>query len=181
MGMNPIVLVIIIFLISIVYVTLSTVRMILMMKGYRYLAAGLSIIEVIINILGLGLVLENISEIQNLISYAVGFGAGVIVGSMIEDKISLGYVTATVVSPENSDHLSKQLREKGYGVTDWETNGHEGPRRSLQILTPKKRELKLYQTIKELEPQAFVVANDSKTIHGGFWIRTVRGRTMSHR
>nr|WP_316047399.1 DUF2179 domain-containing protein [Planococcus glaciei] len=71
--------------------------------------------------------------------------------------------------------------KKGYGVTDWETNGHEGPRRSLQILTPKKRELKLYQTIKELEPQAFVVANDSKTIHGGFWIRTVRGRTMSHR
>ncbi|TWT03753.1 DUF2179 domain-containing protein [Planomicrobium sp. CPCC 101079] len=174
MGLNPIVLVVIIFMISIVYVTLSTVRMILMMKGYRYFAAALSVLEVIINILGLGLVLENISEIQNLISYAAGFGAGIIVGSVIEDKLTLGYVTATVVSPENSDRLSKQLREKGYGVTDWETNGHEGKRRSLQILTPKKHELKLYQTIKELEPQAFVVANDSKTIHGGFWIRTIR-------
>lgn len=174
MDLNPVALVIIIFTISIVYVTLSTVRMILMMKGFRYLAAALSVLEVIINILGLGLVLENISQIQNLISYAVGFGAGVIVGSIIEDKLTLGYVTATVVSPDNSDRLSKQLREHGYGVTDWETNGHEGPRRSLQILTPKKHELKLYQTIKDLEPQAFVVANDSKTIHGGFWIRTVR-------
>jgi uncharacterized protein YebE (UPF0316 family) len=180
LDLHPLFLVAVIFTISIVYVTLSTIRMILMMKGYRYLAAGLSVLEVIINILGLGLVLENISQIQNLIAYAAGFGAGVIVGSVIEDKLTLGYVTATVVSPDNSDRLSKQLRELGFGVTDWETNGHGGQRRSLQILTPKKRELKLYQTIKELEPQAFVVANDSKTIHGGFWIRTVRrGRQVS--
>ncbi|RNF39653.1 DUF2179 domain-containing protein [Planococcus salinus] len=172
--MNPLLLVVVIFMISLSFVTLSTIRMILTLKGFQYLAAALSVLEVIINILGLGLVLDNLSAIQNLLAYAFGFAAGVVVGSKIEDKLTLGYVTANVVTQDNSDQLSKQLRERGFGVTDWQANGYEGERRSLQILTPKKHETKLYRTIKELDPRAFIATNDVKTIYGGFWIRTVR-------
>ena len=176
--MNPILLVVIIFLISLSFVTLATVRMILTMKGFQYLAAALSVLEVIINILGLGLVLDNLSAVQNLLAYAFGFASGVVVGSKIEDKLTLGYVTANVVTQDNSDQLAQQLREKGFGVTDWEANGYEGERRSLQILTPKKHEINLYKTIKELDPKAFIATNDVRTIYGGFWIRSVKRRRM---
>ena len=176
---HPLLLVLIIFSISLSFVTLSTIRMILMVKGYQYSAAGLSILEVIINILGLGLVLDNLANVQNLLAYALGFAAGIIVGSKIEDKLSLGYVTANVISQDSSGRLAIQLRDKGYGVTDWETNGYEGKRSSLQILMPKKQEPELYRIVKELDPHAFIVAYDAKTIYGGFWIRALKKRTIT--
>src|SRR5690625_4621622 len=90
-------MVVIILVINIVYVSFSTVRMILTLKGRRYLAAFVSMFEVVIYILGLGLVLDNLDKIQNLIAYAVGFGIGVVVGSKIEERLALGYITVNEI------------------------------------------------------------------------------------
>ena len=84
---NSLVMVTIILIINIVYVSFFTIRMILTLKGQRYLAASLSMIEVVIYVLGLGLVLNNLDEIQNLVAYALGYGIGVIVGMKIEEKL----------------------------------------------------------------------------------------------
>ncbi|RSD22521.1 DUF2179 domain-containing protein [Mesobacillus subterraneus] len=171
---NSLVMMGIILIINIVYVSFFTIRMILTLKGQRYLAAGLSTIEVVIYVVGLGLVLENLNEIQNLIAYAVGYGIGVIVGMKIEEKLALGYITINVITKEYDVDLPKALRAKGYGVTDWAAHGLEGDRMAMQILTPRKYELKLYETIKELDPKAFIIAYEPKAIHGGFWVKSVR-------
>ncbi|MFC0273216.1 DUF2179 domain-containing protein [Metabacillus herbersteinensis] len=171
---NSFIMVLIILLINIVYVSLFTIRMILTLKGRRYSAAFISIFEVVIYVVGLGLVLDNLNEIQNLIAYAVGYGIGVIVGMKIEEKLALGYITVNVISTECDKDLPKQIRDKGYGVTNWMANGLEGDRLSMQILTPRKYELRLYQAIKELDPKAFIIAYEPKTIHGGFWVKAVR-------
>jgi len=171
---NPWLMVIIIFSINIVYVTFFTIRMIMTLKGYRYLAAMVSMVEVVIYIVGLGLVLDNLDQVQNLVAYAIGYGSGVVVGSIIEEKMALGYITVNVITSEQSQYLPKTLREKGYGVTDWAANGKDGDRQSMQILTPRKMELKLYMTIKEIDPKAFIIAYEPKSIHGGFWVKQVR-------
>ncbi|MBS8266202.1 DUF2179 domain-containing protein [Mesobacillus boroniphilus] len=171
---NSFVMVAIILIINIVYVSFFTIRMILTLKGQRYMAAGLSTIEVVIYVVGLGLVLENLNEIQNLVAYAVGYGIGVIVGMKIEEKLALGYITVNVITKESDVDLPKALRTRGYGVTDWAAHGLEGERMAMQILTPRKYELKLYQTIKELDPKAFIIAYEPKAIHGGFWVKSVR-------
>ena len=164
----------IIFAINIIYVTFFTVRMILTLKGYRYIAAAVSMVEVVIYIVGLGLVLDNLNEIQNLVAYAVGYGCGVIIGTKIEEKMALGYITVNVITVDLNKKLPAILREKGYGVTDWSANGLEGDRSSLQILTPRKYELKLYMEIKEIDPKAFIITYEPKSIHGGFWVKSVR-------
>lgn len=171
---NSFVMVAIILVINIVYVSFFTIRMILTLKGQRYLAASLSMIEVVIYVLGLGLVLQNLNQIQNLIAYAVGYGIGVIVGMKIEEKLALGYIIVNVITTEYSMDLPKLLREKGFGVTDWGAHGLEGERMAMQILTPRKFELKLYDTIKTLDPKAFIISYEPKSIHGGFWVKTVK-------
>ena len=164
----------IILIINIVYVSFSTVRMILTLKGRRYLAAFVSMFEVVIYILGLGLVLDNLDQIQNLIAYAIGFGIGVVVGSKIEERLALGYITVNVVSSNPDIEFTRKLREKGYGVTSWSSYGMEGDRLSMQILTPRKYELRLYEAIKNLDPKAFIISYEPKQIHGGFWVKQVR-------
>lgn len=148
--------------------------MILTLKGQRYLAAFISMIEVVIYVIGLGLVLDNLDQIQNLLAYAIGYGIGVIVGMKIEEKLALGYITVNVITKEYDRDLPKSLRTQGYGVTTWTAQGLEGDRMALQILTPRKYELKLYQTIKELDPKAFIIAYEPKTIYGGFWVKSVK-------
>ncbi|WP_112179820.1 MULTISPECIES: DUF2179 domain-containing protein [Paraliobacillus] len=174
---NALVMLGIILAINIVYVSLSTLRVILTLKGKRYVAAGMGMFEITFYTLGLGLVLDNLDRIENLIAYAVGYGIGVIVGSKIEEKLALGYITVNVISSNPDIQFTKQLRDKGYGVTSWYAYGMDGDRLSMQILTPRKYELNLYKTIKEIDPKAFIIAYEPKQIIGGFWVKQVkRGR-----
>lgn len=182
MLQNIYMVMLIIFVVNIIYVTLSTVRMILTLKGRRYIAATVSLAEVVVYVIGLGLVLDNLNAIQNVAAYALGYGIGVIVGSKIEEKLALGYITVNVISSDPELDFSNQLRAKGYGVTSWLADGRDGHRLSLQILTPRKYELKLYQDIKEVDPRAFIIAYEPKQIYGGFWVKQVKkGRLFNHR
>ncbi|OIK08956.1 DUF2179 domain-containing protein [Bacillus sp. MUM 13] len=171
---NGIIMIGIILAINIVYVSFNTIRMILTLKGQKYLAAFISMIEVIIYVIGLRLVLDNLDQIQNLIAYAAGYGIGVLAGMKIEEKLALGYITVNVISTEQDKNLPKLLRDKGFGVTNWEAQGLEGNRMALQILTPRKYELKVYSVIKQIDPKAFIITYEPKTIHGGFWVKSVK-------
>ena len=171
---NGLVMVAIILIINIVYVSFFTIRMILTLKGYRYIAAFVSMFEIVIYVLGLGLVLDNLNQIQNIVAYAVGYGIGVIVGTKIEEKLALGYIVVNVITKEYDVDLPKQLRDGGYGVTSWAAQGLEGDRMALQVLTPRKHELGLYQKIKELDSKAFIIAYEPKSIHGGFLVKSVK-------
>ncbi|RLL45390.1 DUF2179 domain-containing protein [Oceanobacillus piezotolerans] len=176
---NAIIMAAIIFIVNVVYVSFSTARMILTLKGRTYVAAAVSTIEVILNVYALGLVLENLSEIQNLIAYAVGFATGLIIGSIIEEKLALGYITVNVVSTNPDLKFTEQLREKGYGVTSFTSYGMDGDRLSMQILTPRRYELRLYETIKDIDPKAFIISYEPKRIHGGFWVKQVRAGKLA--
>jgi len=175
------VMVAIILMINIVYVSCFTMRMILTLKGRRYLAAIVSMFEVVVYILGLGLVLENLNEIQNIVAYALGYGLGVIVGTKIEEKMALGYITVNVVSSNPDIEFTKQLRDKGYGVTSWSSYGMDGDRLSIQILTPRKYEQMLYESIVSIDPKAFIITYEPKQIRGGFWVKQVRTNRLSRK
>lgn len=171
---NAYVMVAIILIINVIYVSLYTLRMILTLKGRQYIAAFISMFEIVVYVIGLGLVLDNLDQIQNIIAYALGFGIGVIVGSKIEEKLALGYITVNVISTDPNIEFTRKLRDKGYGVTSWFAYGMDGDRLAMQILTPRKYELKLYESIKTIDPKAFIISYEPKQIVGGFWVKQVR-------
>lgn len=175
---NSFVMIFIILIINIVYVSFFTVRMILTLKGMRYFAAIVSVFEVVIYVIGLGLVLDNLNEIHNLVAYAIGYGIGVLVGMKIEEKLALGYITVNVVTKEWDKNFTEELRNKGYGVTSWMAYGMEGDRLAMQILTPRKYERNLYEAIKEIDPKAFIISYEPKSINGGFWVKAVKKRKI---
>ncbi|WP_085993315.1 DUF2179 domain-containing protein [Oceanobacillus senegalensis] len=176
---NALIMVAIIFIVNVVYVSLMTIRMILTLKGRTYIASFVSMFEIVVYIVGLGLVLDNLNEIQNVIAYAIGYGTGLIVGAKIEEKLALGYITVNVVSSNPDLEFTRKIRSKGYGVTSWPAYGMDGDRLSMQILTPRKYELRLYETIQEIDPKAFIISYEPKRIYGGFWVKQVRkGRLL---
>ncbi|CAD2074009.1 DUF2179 domain-containing protein [Phocicoccus pinnipedialis] len=167
-----------IFVINIAYVSFLTMRTISTLKGYRYVAASLSVCETFIYIMGLGLVLDNLDKPQNIAAYAFGFGIGILLGIKIEEKLALGYLVVNVITAEKDKDMPMMLRDLGYGVTHGQQYGRDGERTTMQILTPRRYEKKLIATIKELDPKAFIISYEPRTIHGGFWTRGVRSRKV---
>ncbi|MDW5471172.1 DUF2179 domain-containing protein [Staphylococcus equorum] len=175
---TPWLMVLAIFIINVAYVTCLTMRTILTLKGYRYIAAIVSFLEVLVYVIGLGMVMSSLDQIQNVLAYAFGFSIGIIVGMKIEEKLALGYTVVNVTSSEYELDLPRQLRDLGYGVTHNTAYGRDGKRLILQILTPRRFEAKLIETIKQIDAKAFMVAYEPRTIHGGFWAKGVKSKKL---
>lgn len=165
-----------IFVINVVYISLNTIRFMLTMKGYRLSASLVSMVEVTIYVVGLGLVLDSLDNYVNLAVYALGYGVGIALGIKIEEFLALGYVMVTAIVPDMETKMPEELRELGYGVTASLAFGREGDRMVLEILTPRKTERKLYKQISEIEPKTFIISYEPKYINGGFWTRKVKKR-----
>src|SRR5690625_502713 len=119
-------MIVIILAINIVYVSLSTVRMILTLKGQKYIAATIGTFEIMLYTIGLGLVLDNLDRIENLIAYGIGYGIGVIVGAKIEERLALGYISVNVISTETDLNLKITIVEGCFGVKSWVLYGMDG-------------------------------------------------------
>lgn len=165
---------IMIFTINVVYVTLNTLRLMLTLKGYKTAAPFVAMVEVAVWVVGLGLVMDNLDNVMNIVVYAIGFGAGIFVGMKIEDRLALGYILVTSIMPENGWEIAEDLRNHGYGVTISQAYGRSGNRFVLEILTPRSNERDLYRLIHEIEPKAFIISYEPKYINGGFWSKKIR-------
>lgn len=167
-------LAILIICINIVYVSLNTLRTILVIKGQRHVASVLSIFEVGVYLCGLTLVLDNLNNPINIASYCIGFGMGVYSGSRIEQYLALGYVQLQIIVDSVSNDLPNFLREKGFGVTSWTAEGRNGLRLVLQVLAKRSNEKELLKFVSEVAPNAFVISYEPKYFVGGFWIKNMR-------
>ncbi len=161
--------VLLIIAINITYVSLTTVRLILMIKGLRGYASVLSIFEVFIYIMGLSIILNNLDSIWNIVAYCLGYATGVYIGSIIEEKLALGYVTAEVIVDSVNCTFPQELRNNGFGVTSWIGEGRDGQRLVMIVLAKRKRQKELLSIIDKLCPSAFVVFEETKYFRGGFW------------
>ncbi|GAB6927329.1 DUF5698 domain-containing protein [Paenibacillus sp. JCM 10914] len=164
--------------INVVYVSIFTLRLILMIKGRRGLASALSMLEVFVYLLGLNLVLQNLDNPANMAAYCIGFGLGVYIGSRIEEYLALGYIVVQVIVNSLETDLAVTLRERGYGVTAWAADGKDGQRLVLQVLVKRKNERRLMETLGKLSPQAFIISHEPKNFKGGFWVRLTEGRKL---
>lgn len=96
----------------------------------------------------------------------------------IEEKLALGYTVVNVTSSEYEIDLPNELRNLGYGVTHYAAHGRDGSRMVMQILTPRRYERKLMETVRNLDEKAFIIAYEPRAIHGGFWTKGVRTRKV---
>ncbi|QKG85894.1 DUF2179 domain-containing protein [Kroppenstedtia pulmonis] len=150
---------------------MSTIRLIVMMKGNARLASVISFFEVFVYTLGLATVLNHMDTWYNLVVYCLGFALGVYTGSLIEERLAMGYVTVQVITRKEESDMPVQLRHAGFGVTSWVGEGLNGERLVLMVLTKRKRQKELVNKVKEIDNQAFVVSSEPKTFVGGFWLK----------
>ncbi len=160
-----------IFVAKIAHVSLGTIRIIYLTRGNSLTAAIIGFFEVIIYLIALGMVITNLDQWTNIVVYGLGFAAGNLVGSRIEEMIAVGFVQVHIVTLQDSNGLEESLREKGYGVTTMPCYGREGAHSSLQVLLKRKELPSFLKTVDKFDPKAVISIFDTRKIMGGYFSR----------
>ena len=157
-----------IFFARVVDVSLSTVRMLLVVRGKKYPAAAIGFLEATVYIVALSRIMQNLQDPLKILAYGLGFASGTLLGGFLEERLAIGHVSLQVIPSEgNSDELSKALRTTGYGVTVLEGKGMTGTKMVLLVSTDRKTLTRLTSLIEEVAPGSFVTVLETKDIVGG--------------
>ncbi|MFZ5652103.1 MAG: DUF2179 domain-containing protein [Bacillota bacterium] len=160
-----------IFFARVVDMSLDVIRILMLTRDKRFMAAFIGFIEVVIFLVAISQVLAGgLTDPFKVIAYAGGFATGNYVGSLIDSRLALGYISLQVFCDKcNHDQMSGKLRNEGFGVTSVSGRGRDGERTILFVTLKKKDLNKAISLLEKVYPDAFYSIYDARYIHGGFF------------
>ncbi|MDR0659291.1 MAG: DUF2179 domain-containing protein [Prevotellaceae bacterium] len=164
-----IVLPILIFCARICDVTLGTLRIIFLSKGYKYIAPVLGFFEILIWVMAISQLLSNMGTWVAYIAYAGGYATGNLVGMMIEERIAIGTLLLRITTPKGGHELMKLLGAQGFGVTLIDGEGSSGKVSILQTVTSRKMIKKVEEILVCYDPNLFYTIEDVRMVKRGIF------------
>jgi uncharacterized protein YebE (UPF0316 family) len=159
-------------------VSIGTLRVMFVSKGYRKLAAFLGFLEVMIWVLVGRQVLVKSTAMIHFVAYAVGFGIGNYIGLVIEDMMSLGIVLVMTVLHKSNPDLLNFLKEHDIGFTVVEGEGVQENVEIVFSVVQRENLSKVVQAIKLFSPKAFYSIEDIRAANAGIFPR--KSKQSSH-
>jgi len=153
-----------IFLARVSDVTIGTIRIIVVSRGVRLLAAFLGFFEVMIWPIAIRQIMQNLDNVFNYIAYAAGFATGNYVGVSVERKLTVGNLMVRVAVKEDASDIIASLRSAGYGVTTVDAQGVKGSIKIVFTVIKKKNLDKVLAIVKKYTPQAFYTVEDVRFV-----------------
>ncbi len=176
-----VVLPLLIFLARICDVSLGTLRVIFISKGFRHIAPLIGFFEVIIWLLAIGQVMQNVGNVASYIAYGGGFAAGTFIGMAVEERLSLGNVVVRVITTHDARNLVDSLRDENFGVTTMDAEGASGAVRVVLTISRREDLPRVVALIQESQPNAFFTVEDIKSVREGVFPRRHGGTLLNWR
>jgi uncharacterized protein YebE (UPF0316 family) len=157
----------VIFCLRIVDVSADTMRVIFAIRGKRAVAALLGSLQALIWIFAVANAVKHLDSPLHVIGYAGGYGAGTWIGITLEQAIAYGVATVRVVTRSAGGEISKILRERGFGVTEFPGFGRDGTVEILNSVVQRSHVAEVLNVIVKADPEAFVTVEEPKLLRGG--------------
>ncbi|OFY51689.1 MAG: hypothetical protein A2W85_08535 [Bacteroidetes bacterium GWF2_41_31] len=171
---NWVVLPLLIAIARILDVSVGTVRLIFVSRGYKYLAPLLGFVEVIIWLLAIGQIMQQLDNFMSYIGYGAGFAMGNYIGIILVEKMSIGTVLIRVLPKFDTSNLIKHLREANFGVTSVNAEGKNGPIKMLFSIVKRKDLDGALQIINTHNPNAFYTIEEVQKVNEGHFGASTR-------
>lgn len=157
-----------VFFLRLTDVSMATLRMLLIMRGRRFLAPLIGFFEILIWVTAIGIVVQHLDSMLHVVGYAAGFAAGSFLGLLLEERLALGLATIRTMVRSGGPELSAALREAGFGVTEMVGRGKEGAVEVLYSVLPRRRVPEALKLIDAGAPDSFVVVDEPRRVHRGW-------------
>ena len=158
----------VVFLLRVTDVSMATLRMLLIMRGRRFLAPMIGFFEILIWVTAIGIVVQHLQSPLHVIGYAAGFASGSFLGLLLEERLALGLATVRAVVRSGGPELSAELRAAGFGVTEMVGRGKEGAVEVLYSVLPRRRVPDALKLIDAGAPDSFVVVDEPRRVQRGW-------------
>lgn len=163
---QPLLMCLIIFLARVADVSLGTVRMIMVIRGHRWLAAGVGLAETLIWLIAAAQVIRNLDQWYYALAFAGGFAAGNAAGVWLEGRLALGLQLVRTMSSDFAVDVGATLRDRGYDVVDVPGRGRRREPVEVLFVVEKRRNIpRLLAEIAALDPLAVSTVTDIKGQH----------------
>lgn len=149
-----------IFFARILDVSIGTIKVIFITRGFKKIAPLLAFVEILIWLAAARQIFTNLSNPVMYLAYAAGFAAGTYIGIQIEEKISMGKATITVITKKDASKMFEKLKSSKFTYT---TMGADGPAGKVQLIlavADRKDLPKIVKIIREIDPNAFYSIED---------------------
>ena len=166
---NWIVVLVLICLARIIDVSLGTLRIICLSKGYKRIAPIFGFFEILVWLLAIREVLVNLHNPLSYITYALGFALGNYVGIAIEKKLSLGHVLFRVVCKGDGNGFTNFMEEHDFGFTVFSGRGIQSWVKLLFSVLNRRDLKKVFPAIKRSLPDAFYTVENIKKVKQGIF------------
>lgn len=158
-----------IFILRVFDMTLDTLRVLVVMRGKKWLAWLLGFFQAGIYVIALSSVLSNLDNPLNMVGYALGFATGNVVGMYIEEKMAIGLVHIRVISPHLGTAIAEKLRQEGFALTEIPGRGKDGMVTVLYCSVIRKDIQRVQNYIEVIDSEAFITIDDVRLARRGFW------------
>lgn len=169
-----------IFGLRILDVSMSTVRIVLAVRGHKAITPVIGFFEVLIWVFAVGNAIRFLDSPLHLLGYAGGFAAGNVIGLIIEEKLAIGHATIRVVSRHAGVELADGLRTLGFGVTEFAGQGRDGPVEVVYTVCRRRDIERAMDEIEVWDPQAFITVEQPRDIRWGWMQGVPRQRLSPH-
>lgn len=149
-----------IFIARIMDVSLGTLRIVMVSRGYKFKAALLGFFEVLIWAFVVAELLKNLNNWVNYVAYAGGFAVGTYVGMYIESKVKVGTIIVRIITQNKKDEIVEALKEAGFAITSIEAQGGFGPVNIIFTVLRRRRWNEVVSIIESNDPAAFYSSED---------------------
>lgn len=151
-------------------VSMDTIRVILMAKGYRNYAPVIGFFQSLVWVITISRVMVNLDIWTAYIGYAGGFALGTYVGMRIEEKLALGYELIRVITKADAGELIEAMRSEGFPVTSVVGQGREGEVGILYIILKRRAIKKVIPIINAFNPKAFYTIEDMRFVRSSSYM-----------
>lgn len=158
-----------IVLARIVDVSLGTMRIISIGRGYKFIAPLLGFFEILIWLIAIRQIMQNLTNIFYYLFYSGGFAAGTFVGMYIEEKLAIGILSIRIITRKDASKLIDFLRSANYGVTSVIAQGATGQVNVIYIIVKRSDVQNVIEIINRYNPNAFYLIEDIRFAKEGIF------------
>ncbi len=159
---------ILIFLLRVFGITVSTLRVLVMMRGKKMAAFISGFIEVLTYVIAIGAVVNNLDNVWNVLGYCLGFSVGTVVGMVLDERTASGFANVRIISRYKAQSIVEAIHEAGFGATVGWGHGRGGTVGMIVAVVKRKEAEKVFAIAEAVDPNAFITVEDTRSVRRGY-------------
>lgn len=157
-----------IFFLRVFGIAVSTLRVLIMMRGKKLAAFVAGFFEVLTYVIAIGQVVNNLDNIWNILGYCLGFSVGTVAGMMLDERTASGFANVRIISRYKAQNIVDEIHKAGFGATVGWGHGRGGTVGMIVAVVLRKEVDKICAIAEAVDSNAFITIEDTRTVRRGY-------------